>query len=99
MKPYVPQSLPRPDLDYARLIRLVGPANAALARYDGLLQSVINPSVLSSKIERTQATVDEDLVSDPLYAKRFVYKIFDNLIHKALCADSMEHKTSRDRMS
>ncbi|MDR3514788.1 MAG: Fic/DOC family N-terminal domain-containing protein [Azospirillaceae bacterium] len=72
MEPYTPQSLPRPDLDYGRLIRLVGPANAALARYDGLLQSVINPSVLlspltnreavlSSKIEGTQATVDEVL--------------------------------------
>ncbi len=72
MKPYVPQSLPLTCLDYARLIRKVGPANAALARYDGLLQSVINPgvmlspltnreAVLSSKIEGTQATVDEVL--------------------------------------
>jgi Fic family protein len=72
MDPYAPQSLPPPDLDFARIIRKVGPANAALARYDGLLQSVINPSVLlspltnreavlSSKIEGTQATVDEVL--------------------------------------
>ncbi|MBF0155116.1 MAG: Fic family protein [Magnetococcales bacterium] len=72
MIPYIPQSLPRPDLDYGRIIRKVGLANAALARYDGLLQSVINPSimlspltnreaVLSSKIEGTQATVDEVL--------------------------------------
>jgi Fic family protein len=72
MEPYVPQPLPLRDLDYRRLIRKVGPANAALARYDGLLQSVINPAVmlspltnreavLSSKIEGTQATVDEVL--------------------------------------
>ena len=72
MKPYVPQRLPLTCLDYARLIRKVGPANAALARYDGLLQSVINPgvmlspltnreAVLSSRIEGTQATVDEVL--------------------------------------
>ena len=72
MKPYVPQPLPLTCLDYARLIRKVGPANAALARYDGLLQSVINPgvmlspltnreAVLSSRIEGTQATVDEVL--------------------------------------
>ncbi len=72
MKPHVPQSLPLKDLDYSRLIRKIGPANAALARYDGLLQSVINPSVmlspltsreavLSSRIEGTQATVDEVL--------------------------------------
>jgi len=72
MKPYVPQSLPLTGLDHARLIRKIGPANAALARYDGLLQSVINPgvmlspltnreAVLSSRIEGTQATVDEVL--------------------------------------
>ena len=72
MKPYVPQTLPLVGLDYARLIRKIGPANAALARYDGLLQSVINPgvmlspltnreAVLSSRIEGTQATVDEVL--------------------------------------
>lgn len=72
MKPYIPESLPLTNLDHGRLIRLIGPANAALARYDGLLQSVVNPSVmlsplttqeavLSSKIEGTQATVDEVL--------------------------------------
>jgi Fic family protein len=72
MKPYVPDRLPLENLDVGRLIRKVGPANAAIARYDGLLQSVVNPSimlspltnreaVLSSKIEGTQATVDEVL--------------------------------------
>jgi Fic family protein len=72
MSPYVPESLPVTTLDFGRLIRLIGPVNAALARHDGLLQSVVNPSVmlspltnqeavLSSKIEGTQATVDEVL--------------------------------------
>ena len=72
MKPYVPDPLPLGNLDISRLIRLVGPANSAIARYDGLLQSVVDPSVmlspltqreavLSSKIEGTQATVDEVL--------------------------------------
>ncbi|HIJ83010.1 MAG: Adenosine monophosphate-protein transferase SoFic [Magnetococcales bacterium] len=72
MTPYVPQPLPPTNLDFARIIRKIGPANAALARYDGLLQSVINPSVmlspltnreavLSSRIEGTEATVDEVL--------------------------------------
>lgn len=72
MKPYVPDALPLTGLDLARLLPLIGPANAALARYDGLLQSVVNPgvllspltqreAVLSSKIEGTQATVDEVL--------------------------------------
>ncbi len=72
MKPYVPDALPLKNLDLARLLPKIGPANAALARYDGLLQSVVNPAVmlspltqreavLSSRIEGTQATVDEVL--------------------------------------
>jgi len=72
MEPYIPDALPLDCLDVGRLICKVGPANAAIARYDGLLQSVVNPSVmlspltnreavLSSKIEGTQATVGEVL--------------------------------------
>jgi len=72
MKPYIPNELPLQDLDYKRLFGLVGSANAELARYDGLLQGIPNPevmlsplatqeAVLSSKIEGTQATVDEVL--------------------------------------
>lgn len=72
MKPYEPNKLPLENLDYKSLFKLVGSANAELARYDGLLQGILNPSVmlspltndeavLSSKIEGTQATVDEVL--------------------------------------
>lgn len=72
MKPYEPNTLPLESLNYQRLFALVGDANAELARYDGLLQGIVNPSVmlspltneeavLSSKIEGTQATVDEVL--------------------------------------
>jgi Fic family protein len=72
MQPYTPNDLPLDDLDYRLLLPLVGQANAALARYDGLLQGIPNPAVmlsplttqeavLSSKIEGTQATVDEVL--------------------------------------
>lgn len=72
MQPYAPHSLPLSNLDYRVLLPLVGQANAALARYDGLLQGIPNPAVmlsplttqeavLSSKIEGTQATVDEVL--------------------------------------
>lgn len=72
MQPYVPDGLPLTELDYRLLLPLVGQANAALARYDGLLQGIPNPAVmlsplttqeavLSSKIEGTQATVDEVL--------------------------------------
>ncbi|MDN3509273.1 MAG: Fic/DOC family N-terminal domain-containing protein [Candidatus Neptunochlamydia sp.] len=72
MKPYTPSKLPLKTLDYKKLFPLIGDANAELARYDGLLQGVINPgvmlspltneeAVLSSKIEGTEASVDEVL--------------------------------------
>lgn len=72
MKPFVPHVLPPDDLDFGALIGLVGEASAAVARYDGMLESVVNPAillsplttqeaVLSSKIEGTQATLDEVL--------------------------------------
>jgi Fic family protein len=72
MIPFVPHQLPLTNLDHGRLIGLVGRANAELARYDGLLQGIVNPAVLlsplttqeavlSSKIEGTQATLDEVL--------------------------------------
>lgn len=71
MTPYDPVRLPL-ELNYSSLVGLVGRANAALARYDGLLQGIVNPAVLlsplttreavlSSKIEGTQATFDEVL--------------------------------------
>jgi len=72
MKPYIPISLPVKNLKYKNIIGLVGRANAELARYDGLLQAIVNPeillsplttneAVLSSKIEGTQVTLDEVL--------------------------------------
>jgi Fic family protein len=72
LEPYIPDSLPIKDLDHGRLLGLVGQANAELARYDGLLQGIVNPTillsplttqeaVLSSKIEGTLATLDEVL--------------------------------------
>ncbi len=72
MNPYVPDTLPPVGVDFNGLIGLIGEANAALARYDGLLQGIVNPevllsplttqeAVLSSRIEGTQATLDEVL--------------------------------------
>jgi len=63
---------PPADLQWERIIPLIGPASAALARYDGLLSAVPNASVLlsplttqeavlSSRIEGTQATMGEVL--------------------------------------
>lgn len=72
MNPYIPNNLPLDNLNYKRLFAYIGEANAELARYDGLLQGIVNPkvllsplttneAVLSSKIEGTQATLDEVL--------------------------------------
>jgi Fic family protein len=72
MQPYVPQSLPLDSLDWASFIRLIGQANAELARYDGILQGIVNPqvllspmttqeAVLSSKIEGTHTSLEEVL--------------------------------------
>ena len=63
---------PPSDLNWSQLIPLIGPANAAVARYDGKLSSVPNAAlllsplttqeaVLSSRIEGTQTTIGEVL--------------------------------------
>lgn len=63
---------PPSQLNWEELIPLIGPASAALARYDGTLSAIPNPAVLlsplttqeavlSSKIEGTQATMGEVL--------------------------------------
>lgn len=63
---------PPTTLDWPRLIPLIGPANAAVARYEGVLHGIPNPdvllsplisqeAVLSSRIEGTQATLGEVL--------------------------------------
>lgn len=63
---------PEDQLDWQRLVPLIGPATSALARYDGLLAAAPNPSVpsaplstreavLSSRIEGIEATTSEVL--------------------------------------
>ena len=58
------------NIDLGSIVALIGKANATLARYDGLPESLINPDVmlspsvmkeaeLSSKIEGTVATANE----------------------------------------
>lgn len=63
---------PPDKIEWAQLIPLLGPAAAAVARYDGMLAAVPNPgvllaplstqeAVLSSRIEGTQATMEQVL--------------------------------------
>ena len=69
-EPFIPDPLPRSDIDWISHVTLIGSANAALARFDGLLRSIQNPdllltplitqeAVISSRIEGTQATMRE----------------------------------------
>lgn len=71
---------PPTELDWARIIPFIGPASAALARYDGMLAAIPNAAVLlspittqeavlSSKIEGTQATMGEILEYEAGYEK------------------------------
>lgn len=61
---------PPKNLDLGSIVALIGRANASLSRYDGLLESLVNPDVmlsplvmkeaeLSSRIEGTIATANE----------------------------------------
>ena len=70
MKPFKPHTLPLDKLNWTNLVAEISLANREIARYDGLLQSVPEPmvllaplrtkeAVLSSKIEGTQATLEE----------------------------------------
>jgi Fic family protein len=65
-------NFPPRDLEWARLVPMIGPASAAVARYDGILAAIPNAhvllsplttqeAVLSSRIEGTQATMGEVL--------------------------------------
>lgn len=69
---YHERRFPPATIDWPKLIPLLGPAAAAVARYDGMLAAVPNPgvllaplttqeAVLSSRIEGTQATMGEVL--------------------------------------
>jgi len=72
MKPFIPHKLPFEKINWNLFIELIGTANYELARYEGTLKALVNPSVLlsplstkeavlSSKIEGTQATLQEVL--------------------------------------
>ena len=75
LAPGIPPALPVDSLDWRALVPLVGRANQALARYDGILSALpnatvllspltTNEAVLSSRIEGTQATLQEVLKQD-----------------------------------
>lgn len=108
MNPYRPQELPLKNLEWDRLIDLMGKANRYVARYDGLLQSVINPdvllaplrtqeAVLSSKIEGTQATLEEvlEFEADESSEQRPRGDLFEVINYRAALKEGRE--TMKDR--
>ena len=72
-KPFVPDQLPLENIKWENLLFNIVKANSAVAKFDGLLESIQNPllflsplltqeAVLSSKIEGTQASLNDVLV-------------------------------------
>ena len=72
---FYPEMLPQENIDWLRHVSLIGRSNAALARYDGIVQGIINPEILlsplmteeaiiSSRIEGTITTLEEVLASE-----------------------------------
>jgi Fic family protein len=70
MKPYKPQTLPIKVIKWDAHVQNIADANSELSRYDGMMFNIVNPrlllsplttqeAVLSSKIEGSQATLDE----------------------------------------
>lgn len=72
MDPYIPKPLPPKSIEWEMHITSMVKANRTLAKYGGILHSIINPdvllspltineAVLSSRIEGTQASLEEVL--------------------------------------
>lgn len=77
MKPYIPRPIPVSQLAWEKMIPRIGMAQASVARFDGILQAMNNQelllsplttkeAVLSSKIEGTQASLEEVLRQDAI---------------------------------
>lgn len=86
-KPFIPDDLPIQNLDWQRLASLVGRANAAVARYDGFLQGLVNPSVLMSPITTREAVLSSSIEGT-------VATLSDVLQHEA--GEEYEEAKSRD---
>ena len=88
MKPFRPEALPTLRVDWERLIPFIGPANRAIANFNGVLYGLRNPdillsplttqeAVLSSRIEGTQATLGEVLKFEAGEAPREESRVLD----------------------
>lgn len=103
---YSAHDFPPPTIDWKRLAHLLGPASAALARYDSLLEVLPNPTillapmttqeaVLSSRIEGTQATMGDVLafeagVKDPKRTAKQTEDIFEVINYRRAMHQALE---------
>ncbi|MFH0967258.1 MAG: Fic/DOC family N-terminal domain-containing protein [Methanobacteriota archaeon] len=56
-EPFIPDPLPRSDIDWISHVTLIESANAALARFDGLLRSIQNPDLLLTPLITQEAVI------------------------------------------
>jgi Fic family protein len=81
-EPYTPEKLPIEGIDWDAHASLIGKANQYLGRYDGIIQTIVNPDILlaplmikeaelSSRIEGTTATLVEILHYEADSKERF----------------------------
>ncbi|NCQ53523.1 MAG: Fic family protein, partial [Caldiserica bacterium] len=56
-EPYIPKNFPPEKIEWKEIIPLIGMANSAIARFDGMLQGLVNPSVLLSPLTTKEAVL------------------------------------------
>lgn len=57
MKPYIPDKLPLEHINWAQHVPAIGEAHDAIGRYDGMLQSIVNPNLLLSPLTTQEAVL------------------------------------------
>ncbi len=97
MKPYQPKELALKDIAWDQLIDLMGKANRYIARYDGLLQSVINLDILLAPL-RTQEAVPSSKIEGT--HSQFAIQCLDSLfIQPIFSSRNFERNSSIPRSS
>ncbi len=106
MKPYVPDKLPIEQIKWELHVPAIGKAHDAIGRYDGMLQSIVNPNlllsplttqeaVLSSKIEESQATLEEVLEYDADPTERLEVNKYNDIMEVINYRKASSHATDR----
>jgi hypothetical protein len=56
-KPYIPEKLPISSVNWVEHVTAIGQANSEIARYDGILQGIVNPRILLSPLSTREAVI------------------------------------------